>query len=260
MTEQHDAGGTPAQLPETIALFLDFDGTLVDIAERPEAIVVEPMLPGILARLRDRLDGALAVISGRPLAFLDERLGPQRFDAAGMHGLEYRLRGETKPCRPEDHPALRRAVPGLERALRPIGALLEDKGCSVAVHWRQVPEHADEAKRIAQAVATDLGAAYRIQWGKAVAEILPAAAGKGRVIERFLDEPPFRGRMPVFVGDDLTDEDGFRTVNARSGFSVRVGDGPTVARARIGTPARLRHCLSVWAQGAPFSLDQVSSG
>lgn len=260
MTEQQDAGGAPIHLPEEIALFLDFDGTLVDIAERPEAIVVEPMLPGALARLSDRLGGALAVISGRPLAFLDERLGPERFDAAGMHGLEYRLRGEAKPCRPEEHPALRRAVGDLEKAIQPIGALLEDKGCSVAVHWRLVPEHADEARRIAQSVATELGPDYRIQWGKAVAEILPAAAGKGRVIERFLEEPPFRGRMPVFVGDDLTDEDGFLTVNARGGVSVRVGAGATVARARIGTPARLRHCLSAWAGGAPFILDRTAIG
>jgi trehalose 6-phosphate phosphatase len=236
------------------ALFLDFDGTLVDIAEHPEAVVVDPELPAVLSRLSVRLAGALALVSGRPLAFLDHRFHPHSFDAAGMHGLEHRLRGEAHPCRPEDHPRLRDAIRELAAELVPLGVLIEDKGCSVAVHWRLVPDREAAARRAAETAMARLGPGYRIQWGKAVAEILPTAAGKGRVIERFLDEPPFRGRMPIFIGDDLTDEDGFAAVNARGGFSVRVGPGPTVARARIGTPARLRHCLSRWAKGGPITF------
>jgi trehalose 6-phosphate phosphatase len=131
------------------------------------------------------------------------------------------------------------------------GILIEDKGCSVAIHWRLAPDLSDFARATAQETAAALGGEYRIQYGKAVAEILPAASGKGWVIERFLEEPPFRGRRPIFIGDDLTDEHGFRTVNARGGVSVRVGEGETVAAVRLGTPAELRRALGEWAAGAP---------
>jgi trehalose 6-phosphate phosphatase len=236
------------------ALFLDFDGTLVDIVERPDAVVVDPDLPGILQRLEARLGGALALISGRPIAFLDERLAPHRFDAAGLHGIEHRIAGRLSPCRPGDHPALRAAVGRLRDILEPHPDLLiEDKGCSVALHWRLAPHEADFARRTAQALAEALGPDYRIQYGKAVAEILPSASGKGRVIERFLRCSPYRGRRPIFVGDDLTDESGFETVNACGGWSIRVGEGATVARGRVGTPAGLRHSLSDWAAGAPLT-------
>ena len=236
------------------ALFLDFDGTLVDIVERPDAVVVDPDLPGALDSLKRRLDGALALISGRPIAFLDERLAPYRFDAAGLHGIEHRLAGRLSPCRPEDHPALRAAILRLREILAPHPEiLLEDKGCSVAIHWRLAPHETDFARATAQAMAEALGPEYRIQYGKAVAEILPAAAGKGKVIERFLRTPPYRGRRPIFVGDDLTDEHGFETVNACGGWSIRVGEGATVAQSRVGTPAALRHSLSVWARGTPLA-------
>jgi trehalose 6-phosphate phosphatase len=238
------------------ALFLDFDGTLVDIAERPDAVVVDPALPDVLARLRDRLGGALAVVSGRPIAFLDGRLAPHRFDAAGLHGIEHRIAGELFPCRPEDHPALRREIERLRPVLAPHeGLIIEDKGCSVAIHWRLASHLADFARERAKAMAEALGPDYRIQFGKAVAEILPAASGKGRVIERFLEADPFRGRRPLFIGDDLTDEHGFEAVQAREGLSVRVGPGETIAQARIGSPAALREALGIWAAGGAFRLD-----
>jgi trehalose 6-phosphate phosphatase len=237
------------------ALFLDFDGTLVDIAERPQDVRVDPALPATLARLRDRLGGALAVVSGRPVAFLDERLAPLRFDAAGLHGIEHRIAERYSPCRPEDHPQLREQVARLQRVVASHpGMLIEDKGCSVAVHWRLAPDKADVALALARDAASHLGAAYRIQYGKAVAEILPAASGKGRVIEAFLTQVPYRGRRPVFIGDDLTDELGFEVVNAVGGLSVRIGGGDTVAKGRLNTPADLRRCLTRWAdEGAiPF--------
>ena len=234
-----------------LALFLDFDGTLVEIVDRPDAVVVDPALPDVLSRLEQRLGGALALVSGRPIAFLDQRLACS-FDAAGLHGIEHRIGGQLSPCRPEDHPALRRAVGRLHETFAlQDGVLIEDKGCSVAVHWRRAPERADFARATAEATAEALGSHYRIQYGKAVAEILPAASGKGWVIERFLQEPPYRGRRPIFIGDDLTDEHGFRVVNARGGLSVRVGEGETIALQRLGTPADLRRCLADWADGSP---------
>jgi trehalose 6-phosphate phosphatase len=235
------------------ALFLDFDGTLVDIAERPDAVVVAPDLPATLFRLKARLGGALALVSGRPIEFLDERLAPHRFDAAGLHGIEQRLSGRLTRCRPEDHPALRAGVDRLKRTLaRHPGILVEDKGCSVAVHWRLAPDRAEFAEAAARSTAEALGPGYRIQCGKAVAEIVPATSGKGRVLLTFLTADPYRGRLPIFVGDDLTDEHGFDAVNACGGLSIRIGEGETLARVRLPSPAALREVLSAWADGAPL--------
>jgi trehalose 6-phosphate phosphatase len=240
------------------ALFLDFDGTLVEIADRPEAVVVERGLPGTLATLRDGLDGALALVSGRPIASLDGFLAPYRFDAAGLHGVERRLRGELFPCRPEAHPTLREAVAELPNRLpQHPGILIEDKGCSVGVHWRLAPELDTDVIEVVEATAAALGPDYRLQAGKAVAEILPARAAKGPAIARFLTEMPFRGRRAVFCGDDLTDEHGFITVNELGGITVRVGPGPTVAQRRIETPAALRLVLAEWAQRGRVDLDMI---
>jgi trehalose 6-phosphate phosphatase len=241
---------------EECALFLDFDGTLVDIVDRPDAVVVDPALPDILTRLQERLGGALAIISGRPIAFLDRRFEPCLFDTAGLHGLEHRIGGYLSLCDPDDHPQLRSTVERLEEivALKP-GILIEDKGCSVAIHWRLAPQEKEFALATAHAAVEALGSDYRVQHGKAVAEILPSAAGKGKVIEKFLQQAPYRGRRPIFAGDDLTDENGFKTVNAHGGLSIRIGAGETVARERLGTPSDLRHSLSVWASGGslPFN-------
>lgn len=241
---------------EDYALFLDFDGTLVDIVDRPDAVRLDPSLPDILTRLQDHLGHALAIISGRPIAFLDRHFAPHRFDIAGLHGLEHRIGGRLYLCDPDDHPRLRETVVRLNEivASRP-GMLIEDKGCSVAIHWRLAPQEKDFALAIAHAAIEALGSEYRVQYGKAVAEILPSSAGKGKVIERFLQQAPYKGRRPIFAGDDLTDENGFKTVNAYGGLSVRIGEGETIARVRIGTPADLRHSLSEWAsEGAlPFN-------
>lgn len=237
---------------ESWALFLDFDGTLVEIVERPDAVEVDPALRPVLARLQERLHGALAVVSGRPIAFLDEKLAPLRLDAAGLHGLEHRIGGRLSPCDPATHPRLRVAVEDLKRRIAGReGLLVEDKGCSVALHWRLAPREADFARDTAVALAEGLGDAYRIQFGKAVAEILPSASGKGRIIAAFMEEPPFQGRRPLFIGDDLTDEHGFETVNAMGGVSIRIGEGPTIAARRLATPGELRRCLAAWAEAGP---------
>jgi len=240
------------------ALFLDFDGTLVDIVERPDAVAVDPALPKVLTDLQDRLGGALAIISGRPIAFLDGHFTPHEFDIAGLHGLEQRIAGRLSMCDPDEHPALRDMVARLNTIVADkAGILIEDKGCSVALHWRLAPHEKDFALATAHAAIEALGNDYRVQHGKAVAEILPSAAGKGKVIERFLQEAPYRGRRPIFIGDDLTDENGFNTVNAHGGLSVRIGAGETIAKVRLGTPAELRHRLSAWASdgSCPFNED-----
>lgn len=254
----HDAPFQQSGVEGAYALFLDFDGTLVDIVDRPEAVVVDPALPDILQRLQERLGGALAIVSGRPVAFLDGHFRSHQFDMAGLHGLEQRIAGNLHLCDPDEHPELRRMIGRLKDVVADkAGVLIEDKGCSVAVHWRLAPQEKDFALATAHAAVEALGSEYRVQHGKAVAEILPSAAGKGKVIEKFLHEPPYKGRRPVFVGDDLTDENGFKTVNDHGGLSVRIGAGDTIAKVRLGTPADLRHCLSAWASDGslPFKVD-----
>lgn len=237
------------------ALFLDFDGTLVDIAERPDAVVVDPALPGVLARMRDGLGGALALVSGRPIATLDGFLAPERFDAAGIHGVERRIVGRFVQDGPPDHFHLQTAMEALRRfAHLQDGILVEDKGASFALHWRLRPELADDALTIVHEAAARLGPGYRIQHGKAVAEILPAQAGKGAAMAWFLDRPPFSGCRPIFIGDDLTDEHGFVTVNQLGGVSIRIGPGPTVAHRRLASPDALRSLLAQWAEAGRIVL------
>jgi trehalose 6-phosphate phosphatase len=241
------------------ALFLDFDGTLVDIAERPEAVVVEPGLADTLAALRDRVGGALALVTGRPIAAIDAFLAPHRFDAAGVHGVERRLAGHLSFCPGDSHPHLRRTVAALREWFRSDPAvLIEDKDYSVAVHWRMAPYRAELVSRVVTEAAAALGSDYRLQRGKAVIEILPAHAAKSRVIEEFLRHPPYRGRRPIFIGDDLTDEPAFDSVNAADGISVRVGPGPTRASRRLPGPAAVREWLWRWSAGAAISFDELA--
>lgn len=253
----HGPGGAETA-GERWALFLDFDGTLVDIVGRPDAVVVDPRLPDVLARLRQNLGGALALVSGRSVEVLDRFLAPERFDAAGLHGIEHRIGGRLSACVVDEHPALRRAVGRLGTAVAPLdGVLIEDKGCSVAIHWRAAPHHADAVCAIVAQKAAELGAGYRLQNGKAVAEILPASAGKGPAIERFLEQEPYRGCRPIFIGDDLTDEHGFSAVNRRGGISVRVGPGPTLATHRRASPADVRALLSRWAERGRIAVEEL---
>jgi trehalose 6-phosphate phosphatase len=238
------------------ALFLDFDGTLVEIAERPDAVVVDPDLGRVLTTLRRSLGGALAIVTGRAINVIDGFLAPHELDVAGLHGVEYRFAGQLFPCRIEEHPDLRHAIEMLEQrfASQP-GILIEDKGCSVAVHWRLAPEAEEEACQILKETAAGLGGQYRLQLGKAVAELLPARASKGRIMEHFLTEPPYRGRRAIFAGDDLTDEHAFEAVNRLDGISIRIGTGPTHARYRVSTPSALRQLLGDWASDRTIRLD-----
>ena len=242
-----------------IALFLDFDGTLAEIAPRPDAVQVEPGLVDALERLRGRLDGALAIVTGRPVSVIDGFLAPSRLDAAGLHGVERRLGGAVTGGRAEDHPDLRRQVERLQAESAALAqVLIEDKGASVAVHWRLAnPGDAGRAEALVRAVADALGGAYRLQLGKAVGEIVPAQATKAHAIRAFLEHAPYAGRRPVFFGDDRTDEIAFASVEEDGGVAVRVGDGETVASRRLPDPAAVRAVLRDWAGGGAIDLDRL---
>jgi len=227
----------PPAIADDWALFLDVDGTLLDFSDTPAGVRVPPGLVEALGRLQRRLQGALALVSGRSLAQLDDLFAPLHLPAAGLHGLERRHAGDRV-----DAPAP--AVP-LEqlrdnaRALtaRYPGAVVEDKGATLALHWRGNPEAAAPFRGLAGAALPWLHE-YRLQHGNQVVELRPSGGDKGTAIAAMLDEPPFAGRTPVFVGDDLTDEHGFEVVLGHGGLAVLVGGRrPSIARHGLGDPA-----------------------
>jgi trehalose 6-phosphate phosphatase len=228
-------------LHPSCALFLDFDGTMVDIAPQPHAVHVPQPLLEVLRQLRERLDGAVAVISGRPIAQLDDFLAPLYLAVAGVHGAERRSASGALALL-DTHPLDR-----VEEAARALVAkdprlLLESKRGSLALHYRLAPEMEDTVLRaMEKAVAASPGVS--LLRGKMVAEAKPGGASKGRAIEEFMREPPFAGRTPVFIGDDVTDEVGFSTVQRLGGVGIKVGQGPTAAWRRVSDPTTLRRDL-----------------
>jgi trehalose 6-phosphate phosphatase len=206
------------------ALFLDFDGTLVEIADTPGAIVVDPGLPDLLRRLGGALDGALAVVSGRQLGDLDGYLEGAVPALAGLHGWEHRSADGTihRTPLPETELGKARAVLRSFADEHP-GVLLEDKGGAIGLHYRLAPQHAAACEGIIEVLAAHSAGVLNVQRGKMVCELKADGRHKGEAVSCFMAEPPFAGRVPVFVGDDVTDEDGFRAANARGGTSIRVG-------------------------------------
>ena len=217
------------------ALFLDFDGTLVEIAPSPGLVRVPAELPRLLEELAGRLDGAVAVVSGRPLDELARMLAPFAGGIAGDHGLE-RRRSDGTVTRYLAHPELDRFRPSVAGfATQHDGVFLEDKGGSLALHYRQAPSLAARCRALIQEAVQASGGTLAAVAGKMVIELMPRSAGKGRAIAEFLVDPPFHGRLPVFVGDDTTDEDGFAAVNRLGGVSIHVGGGATIARHNLAT-------------------------
>ncbi|HYF19354.1 MAG TPA: trehalose-phosphatase [Ramlibacter sp.] len=220
------------------ALFLDFDGTLVDIAPEPGAVVVPSGLVPTLAALQQYLGGAVAVVSGRPMQEIDRFLAPLHLPVAGVHGAERRgAHGGVDRIRGQHLAVVERAADGL--AAQHPRLLVEHKSTSVAVHYRQAPELEELCLETMQA-AVSQSPGLALLRGKMVVEAKPSAASKGGAIEAFLGEPPFAGRTPVFVGDDVTDEAGFATVQRLGGLGIKVGEGPTVAWHRLPDPGALR--------------------
>jgi len=236
------------------ALFLDVDGTLLPFAERPDLVRVSDRLKSAIESIGPRLEGAIALVSGRTIEDLDRLFQPLQLPAAGLHGLERRdaagnMRhlGEVQEL---DH--LREELAQL--AERYAGVLLEDKGRALALHYRQCPEKADEITATVNALFESLSEGFRKIPGKMVIEIKPHLSDKGEAIAEFMEESPFSGRIPVFIGDDVTDEDGFAKINALGGHSVRVGnDRQTQARYHLVDV----NGVVTWLEGLP---DQMMQG
>jgi trehalose 6-phosphate phosphatase len=238
-----------APAPQTRwCLFLDVDGTLLEIAPTPDAVQVEESLKKLLLRVRDALDGAIALVSGRSLQQLDELFAPERWPAAGLHGLERRGADERIQHAGPHAPALADARVALaELANRSPGTLVEDKGRSLALHYRAVPGLESSLRREIRGIATRLGDDYHVLEGNRVFEVKPRAATKADAIRAFLAEPPFAGRRPMFIGDDITDLDGFAAVERAGGISVAVGDR-VQAQSRVASPRDVRALLADLAE------------
>lgn len=214
----------PAPIDATdSALFLDVDGTLLAIEPHPDQVVADASLRALLDRLSRNLGGALALISGRTITAIDRIFAPLQLPAAGAHGTELRV-STGASIDDASH-----ALPGhVLAALQDFagsheGLLLEPKPGGASLHYRRAPELEAACRRLLHSLQDELGPEYRLIDGKMVLELAPLAASKGEAIRALMHEAPFAGRLPVFVGDDTTDEDGFRVVNAMGGTSIRVG-------------------------------------
>lgn len=238
-----DHDNLPPKPSSDWAYFLDVDGTLLEIAPNPNAVRVEQSLLNLLERLH-RASGAVALISGRAISDLDRRIA-NRMPRAGQHGLERRdssgrLHLHATPTEAKDR--IRTALtPWLESH---SGLLLEDKGVTLALHYRQEPELEDQMIALMEKLVAEAGDGLVMQRGKCVVEAKPANFDKGTAIEEFLGESPFKGRQVVFIGDDLNDEHGFAVVNRIGGISIKVGPEPTCARYRLPDVAAVRAWLA----------------
>ena len=216
---------------ENMALFLDFDGTLVELAATPDRIRVPAGLGQLLARLTARLDGRLAMVSGRALGDLDRHMDFGGIIVSGSHGLELRQPGRITVS-PASPAAMEAARGEIERfAERDTGLLVEHKPAGVALHYRQAPGQEADVSALLGDLAARTG--LTVQRGKMVAELRPAVGNKGDLVRALMCEPAFASARPLFVGDDLTDEDGFAAAAGLSGAGILVG-GPRPTAARYG--------------------------
>jgi len=209
---------------DRVAVFLDFDGTLVPIADRPDLAQAPASLQATLRDAHAALNGALALITGRSIASLDALLRPLRLPAAGVHGMEFRdAAGTVRSVAASEVPEWTRARLRQLCDTQP-GLLLEDKVYGLALHFRQAPDLEQRVRTEMADIAARLGADFVTQNGKMVVELRPSCATKGTAVTWFMSQPPFTGRRPIFIGDDITDEDAFRTVNEMGGYSIKVGE------------------------------------
>ncbi|MFD1744717.1 trehalose-phosphatase [Rhizobium helianthi] len=235
--------------PDNWALFLDIDGTLIDLAETPDGVSTPPGLVENLDRLSQRLGGALALVTGRNLPFADQLFAPLSLPIAGLHGAERRRTDGTLDLVEEDD-----AFQTLKRSLTRVtvdweGVIIEDKGAAVAAHFRQAPQWEQSLEAVMASALEAAGPGYTLQRGKMVIEIRPSRASKGAAVRAFLEEAPFAGRKPITIGDDLTDEAMFKVANDLGGMSIRVGEADqTEAQAIISSAVHLRQILAQLAQ------------
>lgn len=234
-----------------LAIFTDFDGTLVEIAETPDAVEVSPTLTEQLDRTARDLGHAFAVITGREIADIDRFLSPLHLPVAGAHGAQ-RRRADGTLLEIDAH--ISSAADAIAERLAPLlvanpGLIVEPKDGAVALHFRQVP-HLEEECLLAMQEAIADHPDFTLVPGKMVIEARPAAYDKGSALRAFMQEEPFAGRIPIFIGDDKTDEDAFRVAQELGGIGIKLGPGATAARMRIADVASVHALLQGLAEMA----------
>lgn len=239
-------------------LFLGVDGTLADLQMRPDQVSIDGELIRLLGIIQAQLDGAVALVSGRPLHQLDDMFAPLRLPAAGVHGFERRCVQELLHCPPLAREGLDAARSELTRlAASHPGLLLEDKQSGLALHYRLAPALAGLALQAITDSARRLGPAFEVLKGDCVVELKPAALNKATAVEAFLAEDPFAGRTPIYIGDDGTDFDGFSAVRRNHGVDIVVGSR-IPARWRLDSPAAVHAWLERFAaQGTRSAAPRV---
>ncbi|MFC0268429.1 trehalose-phosphatase [Kushneria aurantia] len=229
------------------ALFLDLDGTLVALVDHHDAIEVDDALRRRLKQLDEQLDGALAVVSGRAIDDLDRHLGLPWLALGGQHGAEWRESGGERQLSDRHQQALEAVRQRLDERLDAHdGLVVEDKGASIAIHYRHCPQAAEPLEQQLRELIAPFREALELNCGKFVFEIRGSGLDKGAVVARFLALETFRDRTPIFIGDDVTDEDGFRVARERGGWSVLVGDRDSDADFRLPGPPEVHGWLDRW--------------
>ena len=232
------------------ALFLDIDGTLLDYVPRPEMARIPPPLRRTLAALQRALDGAVSVISGRAIADVDRLLAPLRLPAAGQHGAESRLSESRRIAAPPSAMLGSILARTYAYAKQHAAIYIEDKGASAAIHYRGAEDERDRLQSLLKDAVAQSAGAFDLLESHLAFDIRPSDANKGRAVTWFMAAPPFAGRIPVFIGDDSTDEDGFAAVLALRGHAIKVGERrPTIAPWNFRNPAALREWLDRSAAG-----------
>lgn len=232
--------------------FLDIDGTLLEYVERPEFAQADAELRGLLGDLQFIAHGALALISGRSVADIDRMFAPEKYAVAGQHGIERRGHNGLLNIHPVPAAALKHALTVLkDLAAQHPGLVLENKGSTLALHFRLAPQLGPQVWQAMRTLCDELGEQFELLSGKLLYEIKPGGKHKGTAIAEFLEEPPFRDRVPIFIGDDVTDEAAFVLVNRLRGCSVKVGPGVTSAHWRLTDSNAVRDWLRVYCNRSP---------
>jgi trehalose 6-phosphate phosphatase len=225
------------------ALFLDVDGTLIEFADSPADIPADDSLTRLLGGLADRLGGAVALVSGRPIEFLDALFAPLTLPTAGLHGIERRRASGIMQGASHIDTRLDAARSALSHFVAEhAGTFLEDKRRSVALHYRRGPQFESAARAAIDALAAPLAPTYHVQEGDMVFELKPRGFTKEAAVREFLREPPFTGRIPVMLGDDLTDAAALRAVESCGGISIAVG-GRITGQWSLEGPRQVRQWL-----------------
>lgn len=233
------------------ALFFDFDGTLVEIGETPDAVEIAPGLPAMLDSLMQITGGAVALVSGRSVSRLRAFLPDFSGHIMGSHGAEHFAAGALDQHRLAGSDAVRtmgdlvtqfaQTIPGLIAVRKPTGAI---------IHYRQAPEAHAQVLKVMQALEM-CWPDFELHPLKMAYELRPRDVGKDQAIQSLMQTDPFRGRVPVFFGDDTTDEPALAHIAGQGGIAIKVGEGETAAQYRVHTPGDVIAALQRWSTPEP---------